>query len=177
MDSTIIRSYQNSDEQQVIDIWFECELAVPWNNPKRDIERKMKDDPSLFIVCEVNEIIIGTCMAGYDGHRDLIYSIAVSSEYRKQVAICNNLFYISDKNRIREDSTMTTAVRVSQKLVREAKIYSKIDKRSVTGQIEHWARIGKCAEENPDLTYSLIKEILIGLVELEQGESSEYKFG
>ena len=72
---------------------------------------------------------------------------------------------------------MTTAVRVSQKLVREAKIYSKIEKRSVTGQIEHWARIGKCAEDNPDLTYGLIKEILIGLVELEQEESSEYKFG
>ena len=72
---------------------------------------------------------------------------------------------------------MTTAVRVSQELVREAKIYSKIDQRSVTGQIEHWARIGKCAEENPDLTYSLIKEILIGLVELEHGESSEYNFG
>ena len=72
---------------------------------------------------------------------------------------------------------MTTAVRVSQELVREAKIYSKIDKRSVTGQIEHWARIGKCAEDNPDLTYGLIKEILIGLVELEQEESSEYKFG
>ena len=68
---------------------------------------------------------------------------------------------------------MTTAVRVSQELVREAKIYSKIDKRSVTGQIEHWARIGKCAEDNPDLTYGLIKEILIGLVELEQEESSE----
>ena len=72
---------------------------------------------------------------------------------------------------------MTTAVRVSQELVREAKIYSKIDKRSVTGQIEHWAMIGKCAEDNPDLTYSLIKEIMIGLVELEQGESSEYQFG
>jgi hypothetical protein len=72
---------------------------------------------------------------------------------------------------------MTTAIRVSEELVREAKIYSKIDKRSVTGQIEHWARIGKCSEENPDLTYSLIKEILIGLEELQQGESSEYKFG
>ncbi len=72
---------------------------------------------------------------------------------------------------------MTTAVRVSDKLVREAKIYSKVDKRSVTGQIEHWANIGKCAEENPELTYSLIKDILIGLVELDHGESSEYKFG
>lgn len=74
-------------------------------------------------------------------------------------------------------AVMTTAVRVSGELVKEAKIHSKIDKRSITGQIEHWARIGKCSEENPDLTYSLIKEILIGLVELDQGESSEYKFG
>ena len=72
---------------------------------------------------------------------------------------------------------MTNAVRVSADLVKEAKIFSKIDKRSVTGQIEHWARIGKCAEENPDLTYGLIKEILIGLAELEAGESSEYTFG
>ena len=78
---------------------------------------------------------------------------------------------------MQEESIMTTAVRVSDKLVREAKIYSKIDKRSVTGQIEHWANIGKCAEENPELTYSLIKEILIGLAELEYGEFSEYKFG
>jgi len=72
---------------------------------------------------------------------------------------------------------MTNAVRVSENLVREAKIFSKIDKRSITGQIEHWASIGKCAEENPDLTYSLIKEILTGLAELEEGEFSEYKFG
>ena len=59
----------------------------------------------------------------------------------------------------------------------EAKKMSKVEHRSITGQIEHWARIGKCAEENPDLTYSLIKDILIGLAELEHGESSEYKFG
>ena len=72
---------------------------------------------------------------------------------------------------------MTNAVRVSEDLVREAKIFSRIDKRSITGQIEHWARIGKCAEENPDLTYSLIKEILVGIVELEEGETSEYQFG
>ena len=72
---------------------------------------------------------------------------------------------------------MATAVRISEKLVNEAKKFSRVDHRSITGQIEHWAKIGKCAEDNPDLTYSLIKEILIGLEELEQGERSEYKFG
>ncbi|MDY0039540.1 MAG: hypothetical protein RBS57_04460 [Desulforhabdus sp.] len=72
---------------------------------------------------------------------------------------------------------MPTAVRISDELLNEAKKFSKIDHRSLTGQIEHWARIGKCAEENPDLTYDLIKEILIGIVELDQDEKSEYEFG
>ncbi len=72
---------------------------------------------------------------------------------------------------------MATAVRISKELVDEARKFSRIDHRSLTGQIEHWAKIGKCAEENPDLTYSLIKDILIGIEELEQGERSEYKFG
>ncbi len=72
---------------------------------------------------------------------------------------------------------MATAVRISEKLVNDAKKFSRIDHRSLTGQIEHWARMGKCAEENPDLTYSLIKEILIGVEELEQDEKSEYTFG
>jgi hypothetical protein len=72
---------------------------------------------------------------------------------------------------------MAKAVRVSDDLVIEARKFSRVENRSITGQIEHWAKIGKCAEENPDLTYGLIKEILLGIEELEQGESSEYTFG
>ncbi|RKX88345.1 MAG: hypothetical protein DRP58_00655 [Spirochaetes bacterium] len=72
---------------------------------------------------------------------------------------------------------MATAVRISESLVQNARKYSKIDHRSLTGQIEHWASIGKCAEENPDLTYDLIKEIFIGIEELNSGEKTEYKFG
>ena len=72
---------------------------------------------------------------------------------------------------------MATAVRVSENLLSDARKYSKVDCRSITGQIEHWARIGKCAEENPDLTYELIKEILIGVQELDSRERSEYTFG
>lgn len=72
---------------------------------------------------------------------------------------------------------MPTAVRISEELVFEAKKISKVEHRSITGQIEHWARIGKIAEENPDLTYDLIKEILIGIEELESGQKTEYQFG
>jgi hypothetical protein len=76
-----------------------------------------------------------------------------------------------------EAELMAKAVRVSDNLVKEAKKISRVENRSITGQIEHWAKIGKCAEENPDLTYGLIKEIMLGIEELEQGESSEYNFG
>ena len=72
---------------------------------------------------------------------------------------------------------MATAVRISEELAQEARKYSRVDHRSITGQIEHWARIGKCAEENPELTYGLIKDILIGIDELDQGESTGYSFG
>lgn len=71
---------------------------------------------------------------------------------------------------------MRTAVRISENLIIDAKRMSKIDHRSVTSQIEHWARIGKCSEENPDMPYSLIKEILLGIDELDNGQKSEYKF-
>lgn len=72
---------------------------------------------------------------------------------------------------------MSTAIRISEKLAEEAKKYSAVEHRSLTGQIEYWAMLGKNMEENPDLTYSLVKEILIGLEEVERGEKSEYEFG
>lgn len=72
---------------------------------------------------------------------------------------------------------MPTAVRISEELANEARKFGRIDHRSLAGQIEHWARMGKCAEENPDLPYSLIKEILIGIEELDEGEKAEYTFG
>ena len=47
----------------------------------------------------------------------------------------------------------------------------------MTAQIEYWANIGKIAEENPDLHFAFIKEILLGLEELKEGEKVEYVFG
>ncbi len=72
---------------------------------------------------------------------------------------------------------MAMAIRISEELVGEARKYCKVEHRSLTGQIEHWARIGKCAEENSDLPYNLIREILVGIEELDQDEKSEYQFG
>ena len=72
---------------------------------------------------------------------------------------------------------MSSAIRISDILVKEAKIRSRVENRSLTGQIEYWAKIGKIAEENPDIPYSLLREILIGIEQLNSNEGTEYQFG
>jgi len=44
---------------------------------------------------------------------------------------------------------MASAIRISDDLIRIARKVSKAQNRSLTGQIEYWAKIGKIAEENP----------------------------
>ena len=71
---------------------------------------------------------------------------------------------------------MAIAVKLPATIVIEARIVAKALNRSVAGQIEHWVRIGKIAEENPDLTYEFIKDILIAEQEIEAGKTSPYIF-
>lgn len=72
---------------------------------------------------------------------------------------------------------MTTAVRISNEIIGAAKKYARVKKRSAQKQIEYWAKIGQIAEENPDLPYSSIEGILLGLEEKKSGEVEEYTFG
>lgn len=71
---------------------------------------------------------------------------------------------------------MATAVKLSENIISDAKIMSRAFNRSLAGQIEHWAKIGKIAEENPDLTYEFIKNILIAKEELVAGKLEPYNF-
>ena len=71
---------------------------------------------------------------------------------------------------------MSINVKISEDLVSEAKRYGKIYHRSLPKQIEYWSMIGKMAEENPDLPFSLIKDILVAREEAEAGDVTEYRF-
>jgi ribosomal protein S18 acetylase RimI-like enzyme len=79
-----IRPYEPADESQVIALWSACGLVVPWNNPKRDIERKLGVDPELFLVGVLQGKVVATCMAGYEGHRGWVNYLAVSPGLRRQ---------------------------------------------------------------------------------------------
>lgn len=71
---------------------------------------------------------------------------------------------------------MVMSVDLSESIVSEAKTVSKVLNRSIAGQIEHWVKIGRIAEENPDLTYEFIKNILIAQEEAKEGRLEEYHF-
>lgn len=72
---------------------------------------------------------------------------------------------------------MATSVKLSDDLVSEARRYGAVYSRSTPKQIEYWSRIGKIAEENPDLSYAFIREILIAREEANEGGLFEYRFG
>lgn len=69
---------------------------------------------------------------------------------------------------------MATSVRLDDIFVKEAQVYAEAAKRSVPKQIEHWAEIGRVAEDNPDLTYGFIKDALLATAEMNAGRSSKY---
>ena len=51
---------------------------MPWNDPERDIQRKLKVSPELFLVGEIDDIIVASVMGGYEGHRGWANYLAVS---------------------------------------------------------------------------------------------------
>ena len=72
---------------------------------------------------------------------------------------------------------MSTAVRISDDLVKKARSRSRALKRSIAGQIEYWAEIGEITEDNPDLPFLFIQNILIGLEQVKEGDVTPYIFG
>lgn len=77
-----IRPYAPSDENAVVDLWKRCGLTRPWNDPRKDIARKMTVQPEWFLVGEAERVIVATAMAGYDGHRGNVYYVAVSPDFQ-----------------------------------------------------------------------------------------------
>lgn len=68
----------------------------------------------------------------------------------------------------------TSSVNLNSKLIAEATCEGESLNRTPSKQIEHWAKIGKMAEENPDLPYDFLKRVLTGMAELESGKVDTY---
>jgi ribosomal protein S18 acetylase RimI-like enzyme len=79
-----IRAFALNDEDAVIALWEEAGLTRPWNDPRADIRRKLTVQPELFLVAVEGERVVGSVMAGYDGHRGWLYYLATAASHRGQ---------------------------------------------------------------------------------------------
>lgn len=59
----------------------------------------------------------------------------------------------------------TLSVRIDETLVNAARVAAKAEFRTVQGQVEYWAKVGRAALDNPDLPVSFIAESLMSLAE------------
>ena len=80
----IIRPFKLEDRNSVVELWKICRLTRPWNNPEKDIERKLNVQSEMFLVLEIEGSILGTVMAAYDGHRGVINYLAIHLGYQKK---------------------------------------------------------------------------------------------
>lgn len=78
---------------------------------------------------------------------------------------------------IQGEHLMSRSIKLSDELITAATATGKALHRSPPRQIEYWARLGKIAEENPELSLGLVKDILISQEEIAAGDFSEYSFG
>lgn len=79
----IIREFKESDRQAVKDLWAEFGLIRAWNDPDRDIDRKVAFQPKLFHVASIDRRIIASAMIGYDGHRGSVFYFAIAKDYQR----------------------------------------------------------------------------------------------
>jgi len=49
--------------------------------------------------------------------------------------------------------------------------------RSTSKQIEHWAKIGEIMEDNPELSYEFVRQVIVSKAEKEAGKLESYHFG
>ena len=85
-----VRDFKAEDETEVIRLWGKCNLLRVWNDPKKDIKRKLEASPGLFLVGVLNCKVCATAMGGFDGHRGWVNYLAVepsvwNSGFGKQI--------------------------------------------------------------------------------------------
>ena len=84
MAEPVIGPFEPGETEAVVALWRKCGLVVPWNDPYGDIERKRGHQPEWCLVARAGEVVVGTVMAGFDGHRGWLNYLAVEPAMRHE---------------------------------------------------------------------------------------------
>lgn len=78
-----IRSAKTAEARAIVEVWDECGLTRPWNDPESDLSFCFASENSDVLVALSDEALVGTLMVGHDGHRGWVYYLAVRPDYRR----------------------------------------------------------------------------------------------
>jgi ribosomal protein S18 acetylase RimI-like enzyme len=81
---SVIVPFEESDIESIVSLWAACDITRAWNDPYKDIARKLTVQPELFLVVRDGRLVIATIMGGFDGHRGWINYLAVAESHRGQ---------------------------------------------------------------------------------------------
>ena len=87
-----IRDIDVTDRSAAVELWKECGLTVPWNDPIADYDRALENPSSKILGGFIDEELVSTLMVGYEGHRGWIYYLAVAQAYRRN-GLAKRLIY------------------------------------------------------------------------------------
>jgi len=74
-----IREVGDDDVEAVVALWRDCGLTRPWNDPHADVAAARRNPTSTVLVAlDESSAVVGTAMAGYEGHRGWLYYVAVA---------------------------------------------------------------------------------------------------
>ena len=110
-----IRAFDIADQAAVIELWQACGLVVPWNDPEKDIARKLKVDADLFLVGESRGEIVATVMGGYEGHRGWINYLAVSPQHQRKGYGRKIMEYVEQRIRLKGCPKINLQIRGTNK--------------------------------------------------------------
>ncbi|MGV1681495.1 GNAT family acetyltransferase [Sphingopyxis sp. NJF-3] len=78
----MVRPATAGDAEATIGVWEACGLTRPWNEPRADFARALDHDAATVLLAEYDAKIVGTVMAGFDGHRGWIYYLGVLPDHQ-----------------------------------------------------------------------------------------------
>ena len=84
MNDMEVRTYRGCDQDAVVALWRQCGLVRPWNDPVKDIRRKLGIQRDLFLVGSLDGRLVATIMVGYEGHRGWVNYLAVAADCRRR---------------------------------------------------------------------------------------------
>ena len=127
---------------QVVALWESVfGYDAPHNKPSVVLDKKIAENDGLFFVAVTRDLVVGTVMAGYDGHRGWIYSVAVSPSCRRQ-GIGSRLISVAERS-LTEKGCVKINLQIMQGNESVAAFYS-----SLGYAVEQRVSMGKRIREN-----------------------------